>query len=111
MAAGLSSVGTRMTLGTTQKYAFSSDPYVVGKGQRPAPAQIPAEESLTEVISNAGVNEEYKHLIITASAKALALNPGQFFDRLCPSADDGELGLRRPQSSYRIDRRKKRLAF
>jgi dihydroorotate dehydrogenase electron transfer subunit len=100
-----------MTLGTTQKYGFSSDPYVVGKGQVPAPPFIPAEETLTEVISNEGVNEEYKHLIITASPKALAVKPGQFFNILCPSPDDGELWLRRPQSIYRVDKKKKRLEF
>ena len=55
-----------------KKYAFLSDPYVVGESTDPGPAHIPAEESLTQVISNDWVNAEYKHLIITASAKALA---------------------------------------
>ena len=50
------------------------------------------------------INAEYKHLIIDASPKALAVKPGQFFNMLCPSPDDGELWLRRPQSVYRIDR-------
>jgi len=93
------------------KYAFLSDPYVAGSGKDPGPAHIPAEESLGRVISNDWVNEEYKHLIITASPKALAVKPGQFFNILCPSPDDGELWLRRPQSIYRIDRANKRLEF
>ncbi len=93
-----------------QKYAFSSDPYVVGVEPQRSP-EIPAEESITEVISNAWVNDEYKHLITTASPKALKTKPGQFFNILCPSPDDGDLWLRRPQSIYRIDRDKKRLEF
>src|SRR5262245_2487270 len=95
----------------SRKYAFLSDAYVVGDGRDPGPAHIPAEESLSKVISNVWVNEEYKHLIITASPKALAVRPGQFFNILCPSPDDGDLWLRRPQSIYRIDRPGKRLEF
>ena len=34
---------------------------------------------------------EYKHLIVEASPKALAVKPGQFFNLLCPSPDVGEL--------------------
>jgi dihydroorotate dehydrogenase electron transfer subunit len=95
----------------SKKYAFLSDPYIVGSGADPGSAQLPAEESLGKVISNVWVNEEYKHLIITASPKALAVKPGQFFNILCPSPDDGDLWLRRPQSIYRIDRANKRLEF
>ena len=76
---------------SAEKYAFLSDPYVAGSGKDPGPAHLPAEESLGEVVSNDWVNEEYKHLIITASPKALAVQPGQFFNILCPSPDDGEL--------------------
>jgi dihydroorotate dehydrogenase electron transfer subunit len=93
------------------KYAFVSEPYVAGSGDEPAPAHIPAEEALTIVISNSWVNEEYKHLIITATPKALGTRPGQFFNILCPSPDDGDLWLRRPQSIYRIDRAGHRLEF
>ena len=84
---------------------FASAPYVVGKSA-PAPAEphIPAEESLCPVVSHDWVNAEYKHLVVDASPKALAVKPGQFFNLLCPSPDDGELWLRRPQSVYRIDR-------
>jgi dihydroorotate dehydrogenase electron transfer subunit len=100
-----------MATTTAKKYAFLSNPYVVGESTDPGPAHIPAEESLTQVVSNSWVNEEYKHLIITASPKALATRPGQFFNILCPSPDDGDLWLRRPQSIYRIDRAGKRLEF
>jgi dihydroorotate dehydrogenase electron transfer subunit len=89
--------------------AFSSHPHVVGEAEREP--QIPAEEALTKVVSNVWVNDEYKHLVITAAEKALSAKPGQFFNILCPSPDDGELWLRRPQSVYRIDRPGKRIEF
>jgi dihydroorotate dehydrogenase electron transfer subunit len=57
------------------------------------------------------VNTEYKHLIVDASRKALSVKPGQFFNLLCPSPDEGELWLRRPQSVYRIDREHGRIEF
>jgi dihydroorotate dehydrogenase electron transfer subunit len=95
---------------------FASDPYVVGK--RPpngapavAPSYIPAEESLCPVVSHDWVNSEYKHLVVEASPKALTVNPGQFFNLLCPSPDVGELFFRRPQSVYRINRKRARIEF
>jgi len=91
---------------------FASDPFVVGKSQPPAePVRIPAEESLNPVVTHGWVNSEYKHLVVEASPKALAVNPGQFFNLLCPSPDVGELFFRRPQSVYRIDRRRGRIEF
>jgi dihydroorotate dehydrogenase electron transfer subunit len=91
---------------------FASAPYVVGKSALAAPEpHIPAEESLCPVVSHDWVNAEYKHLIVDASPKALAVKPGQFFNLLCPSPDEGELWLRRPQSVYRIDRAKRRIEF
>jgi len=92
---------------------FASAPTVVGRSA-PAeapPPQIPAEESLCPVVSHEWVNSEYKHLIVDASPKALAVKPGQFFNLLCPSPDEGELWLRRPQSVYRIDRARGRIEF
>jgi dihydroorotate dehydrogenase electron transfer subunit len=84
---------------------FASAPNVVGKGVVGATAsQNPAEESLCPVVSHDWVNAEYKHLVVDASAKALSVTPGQFFNLLCPSPDVGELFFRRPQSVYRIDR-------
>jgi dihydroorotate dehydrogenase electron transfer subunit len=92
--------------------AFASSPFEVGRSA-PAPAEqhIPAEESLCPVIAHRWVNAEYKHLVVDASPKALAVKPGQFFNLLCPSPDDGDLWLRRPQSVYRIDRERDRLEF
>jgi dihydroorotate dehydrogenase electron transfer subunit len=91
---------------------FASAPFIVGAS---APADdephIPAEESLCPVVTHDWVNAEYKHLVVDASPKALAVKPGQFFNLLCPSPDAGELWLRRPQSVYRIDRERGRIEF
>jgi len=92
---------------------FASAPFVVGKSppDEPSKPHIPAEESLSPIVSHEWVNGEYKHLVVDASPKALAVKPGQFFNLLCPSPDAGELWLRRPQSVYRIDRARSRLEF
>jgi dihydroorotate dehydrogenase electron transfer subunit len=91
---------------------FASAPFIVGRSESPAgESHIQAEESLAPVISHRWVNDEYKHLVVAASAKALAVKPGQFFNLLCPSPDAGELWLRRPQSVYRIDREAERIEF
>lgn len=96
----------------TARTIFASSPYVVGTSPVPPPnPHIPVEELLTEVISHEWVNAEYKHLIVRASPKSLATNPGQFFNILCPAPDEGELWLRRPQSVYRIDYANERLEF
>jgi dihydroorotate dehydrogenase electron transfer subunit len=91
---------------------FASAPFVVGARKPTAtPDHIPAEETLCPVVSHDWINSEYKHLIIEASPKALEVKPGQFFNLLCPSPDEGELWLRRPQSVYRIDREHGRIEF
>jgi dihydroorotate dehydrogenase electron transfer subunit len=92
---------------------FASAPTIVGNSAPPAPTDlhIPAEESLCPVVTHDWINAEYKHLIVDASPKSLAVKPGQFFNLLCPSPDDGELWLRRPQSVYRIDRERGRIEF
>src|SRR5215470_12988607 len=91
---------------------FASAPYVVGKSAlAPVEPHIPAEESLCPVVSHDWINAEYKHLVVDASPKALAVKPGQFFNLLCPSPDAGELWLRRPQSVYRIDGARGRIEF
>ena len=99
-------------LGVMMHRPFASAPYVVGESTpSPALAHIPAEEALCPVLSHDWINPEYKHLIVEASPKALAVRPGQFFNLLCPSPDAGELWLRRPQSVYRIDREHGRVEF
>jgi dihydroorotate dehydrogenase electron transfer subunit len=91
---------------------FASAPFVVGTSPATAAADpIPAEESLCPVVFHDWINAEYKHLVVDASRKALAVKPGQFFNLLCPSPDEGELWLRRPQSVYRIDRAHGRIEF
>jgi dihydroorotate dehydrogenase electron transfer subunit len=91
---------------------FASAPFIVGRSEpSPTDSHIPAEEALCPVVSNDWVNEDYKHMVLVGSAKAVAVKPGQFFNLLCPSPDAGELWLRRPQSVYRIDRAKGRIEF
>ena len=90
---------------------FASAPFVVGKSVPAAEPQRPAEEALCPIVFHDWVNSEYKHLVVEASPKALAVKPGQFFNLLCPSPDAGELWLRRPQSVYRIDRAGGRIEF
>jgi dihydroorotate dehydrogenase electron transfer subunit len=91
---------------------FASAPFVVGTSESsPAADHIPAEEALCPVVFHDWVNPEYKHLIVEGSPKALEVRPGQFFNLLCPSPDEGELWLRRPQSVYRIDRERGRIEF
>jgi dihydroorotate dehydrogenase electron transfer subunit len=95
-----------------QPEPFTSAPFIVGKSEpSPALAHIPAEEALCPVVSHDWVNSEYKHLVVEASAKALAVKAGQFFNLLCPSTDAGELWLRRPQSVYRVDKANRRIEF
>ncbi|MEA2976869.1 MAG: dihydroorotate dehydrogenase electron transfer subunit [Alphaproteobacteria bacterium] len=95
-----------------QPEPFTSAPFIVGKSEPSAAlAHIPAEEALCPVVSHDWVNSEYKHLVVEASAKALAVKAGQFFNLLCPSTDSGELWLRRPQSVYRVDKANRRIEF
>src|SRR5580658_6890276 len=102
----------RPSQGQVMGEVFASAPFVVGKsGPSPIDSHIPAEEALCPVLANDWVNDEYKHMVLVASAKALAVKPGQFFNLLCPSPDAGELWLRRPQSVYRIDRANDRIEF
>ena len=91
---------------------FASAAVVVGEpGTGHSPPQCPAEETLCPVVSHEWVNDEYKLLVVRTSPKALAAGPGQFFQVLCPSPDEGEVWFRRPQSVYCIDRAAGTLAF
>lgn len=79
-------------------------PVVVGRpGSGHSPPQCPVEETLCPVVSHEWLNGEYKHLVVRASPKALAAQPGQFFQLLCPSPDEVPVWFRRPQSVYRTD--------
>ncbi len=76
-----------------------------------SPSQCPAEETLCPVVAHEWINDEYKHLVVKASPKALAAQPGQFFQLLCPTPDEVEVWFRRPQSVYRVARSSERLEF
>lgn len=76
-----------------------------------SPPECPAEETLCPVVAHEWVNDEYKHLVVKATPKALAAQPGQFFHLLCPSPDEGQVWFRRPQSVYRVARSSGRLEF
>lgn len=80
-------------------------------GSGHSPAGCPVEETLCPVVAHEWVNDEYKHLVVRATPKALAAQPGQFFQLLCPSPDEGEVWFRRPQSVYRVARSTGRIEF
>jgi len=95
---------------TDQIFAHSA--VVTGQsGSGHSPAASPVEETLCPVVAHEWVNDEYKHLVVKATPKALAAQPGQFFHLLCPSPDEGEVWFRRPQSVYRVARSSGRLEF
>ncbi len=91
---------------------YASAPEIAGQpGSGHSPAQCPVEETLCPVAAHEWVNDEYKHLVVKATPKTLAAQPGQFFQLLCPSPDEGDLWFRRPQSVYRVARSSGRLEF
>jgi dihydroorotate dehydrogenase electron transfer subunit len=93
-------------------HSYAAAPVTVGKPESGhTPPQCPVEESLCPVVAHEWVNDEYKHLVVKASPKALAAGPGQFFQLLCPSPDEIEVWFRRPQSVYRVARSSGRLEF
>jgi 2-polyprenylphenol hydroxylase and related flavodoxin oxidoreductases len=76
-----------------------------------SPPRCPVEEARCPVVAHDWVNDQYKHLVVKATPKALAAKPGQFFQLLCPSPDAIEVWFRRPQSVYRVARASARLEF
>ena len=93
-------------------HVHATSAVVVGNpGTGHSPAECPAAETLCPVVAHEWVNDEYKHLVVKATPKALAARPGQFFHLLCPSPDEGEVWFRRPQSVYRVARSSGRLEF
>ena len=92
--------------------SYAASPKIVGETLRPGQHdECPVEETLCPVVSHVWVNDEYKHLVVKASARALDSLPGQFFQILCPSPDQVEVWFRRPQSVYRIERSTGTLEF
>ena len=99
--------------GTLMVRHFNASSAVVvdrpGSGQ--SPPQCAAEETVCPVVAHTWINDEYKHLVVRASPKALLAKPGQFFQLLCPSPDEGTVWFRRPQSVYRVNPSAGRLEF
>ena len=92
--------------------SYAAAPVTVGKPESGhTPPQCPVEESLCPVVAHDWVNDEYKHMVVKASPKALAAGPGQFFQLLCPSPEEMEVWFRRPKSVYRFARSSGRLEF
>ncbi len=93
-------------------HSYASSAVEVGKpGTGHSPDACPVEETACPVVAHEWVNDEYKHLVVKATPKALAAQPGQFFHLICPSPDEGEVWFRRPQSVYRVARSSGRLEF
>jgi dihydroorotate dehydrogenase electron transfer subunit len=93
-------------------HTYATAAVIAGKpGSGHSPPGSPAEESRCPVVAHEWINDEYKHLVVKATPKALAAQPGQFFHLLCPSPDEGEVWFRRPQSVYRVARSGGRIEF
>src|SRR5215467_4502907 len=71
----------------------------------------PVGEFIGNVISNAWVNDEYKHLVLKVHERALKAYAGQMFHLLCPSPDGSEVWMRRPMSVYRVDKAASEVEF
>jgi len=68
-------------------------------------------EFIGTVVSNASINDEYKHVVLKVHPQALKAYAGQMFHLLCPSPDGAEVWMRRPMSVYRVDRANAQIEF
>jgi dihydroorotate dehydrogenase electron transfer subunit len=68
-------------------------------------------EFIGTVVSNASINEEYKHVVLKVHEHALKAYAGQMFHLLCPSPDGAEVWMRRPMSVYRVDKTNGQVEF
>jgi dihydroorotate dehydrogenase electron transfer subunit len=68
-------------------------------------------EFIGSVVSNAWVNDEYKHVVVKVHEHALNAYAGQMFHLLCPSPDGSEVWMRRPMSVYRVDKKAGQVEF
>ncbi len=68
-------------------------------------------EFIATVVSNASVNDEYKHIILKVHSHALTTYAGQMFHLLCASPDGAEVWMRRPMSVYRVDKANGQIEF
>jgi dihydroorotate dehydrogenase electron transfer subunit len=69
-----------------------------------------AEEQVA-VLSNALVNGEYRHLVVSTTPLAASAAPGQFYQLLCPQPPGETPFLRRPMSVYAADPATQRVEF
>lgn len=60
-------------------------------------------DSQAIVLSNEWVNQEYKHMVVFVGEDAANVQPGQFFNLMCPSTDKKTPFFRRPMSTYFAD--------
>jgi dihydroorotate dehydrogenase electron transfer subunit len=77
----------------------------------PAPWKASVVAELAQVVSNAAVNAEYRHLVLDCSELAASATPGQFFQLLCPHPPGEQPFLRRPMSLYGADPQKRQVEF
>jgi dihydroorotate dehydrogenase electron transfer subunit len=70
-----------------------------------------AAEEAAEILANAPVNAEYRHLVLACSPLAASAAPGQFHQLLCPAPPGEAPFLRRPMSVYGADPAAGRLEF
>jgi len=68
-------------------------------------------EFIGQVVSNAKVNDEYRHIVLKVHERALDAYAGQMFHLLCPSPDGAEVWMRRPMSVYRVDKPNSQIEF
>ncbi|QIQ21184.1 dihydroorotate dehydrogenase electron transfer subunit [Zophobihabitans entericus] len=57
-------------------------------------------DSQSKILSNEWVNNEYKHMVVYVGEKAASVEPGQFFNLLCPQTESDKPYFRRPMSTY-----------
>jgi dihydroorotate dehydrogenase electron transfer subunit len=96
-----------MALETSDKYTNSA----LRIGDVDAYAERKVGEFIGTVVSNASVNEEYKHVVLKVHSHALKAYAGQMFHLLCPSPDGAEVWMRRPMSVYRVDKANSQIEF
>jgi dihydroorotate dehydrogenase electron transfer subunit len=70
-----------------------------------------AAEEQAEVLSNAVVNGEYRHLVVACGTLAASAAPGQFYQLSCPAPPGEAPFLRRPMSLYGADPAAGRVEF
>ncbi|BDR14456.1 dihydroorotate dehydrogenase electron transfer subunit [Vibrio sp. STUT-A11] len=56
-----------------------------------------------KVIKNEWVNDEYKHMVIETEQKASEVEPGQFFNLICPPSGKDQPFFPRPMSTYKAN--------